>query len=147
MSSAQKYRALEVLSELVRDKTWFVRLRAVVALGQLHNALATPSILQALADPNRLVRMRAGEALVTQPEKMAGIFAQVVAMRDRYGLHAYLAALENANLRPKLEAELARDRSLKRSEKSDLLQVLASGKLMEQQPEQPAAAETERVVG
>lgn len=146
MSSAQKYHALEVLSELVRDQTWFVRLRAVVALGQLHNALATPSILRALADPNRLVRMRAGEALVAQPEKMAGIFNQVVAMRDRYGLHAYLAALENANLRPKLENELAADRSLKKSEKSDLLQVLASGKLLEARPDQPVAENVERVV-
>ncbi len=140
MSSSQTYHALDVLTELARDPVWFVRLRAVVALGKLHNELATPCILQALTDPTRLVRMRAGEALVAQPDKMVRIFAQVVALRDRYGLHAYLAALENANLRAKLETELSRDRSRKKSERLDLAQVLATGKLPEP-PAVPAVAE------
>ena len=146
MSSSQTYHALDVLTELARDPVWFVRLRAVVALGKLHNELATPCILQALTDPTRLVRMRAGEALVAQPDQMVRIFAQVVATRDRYGLHAYLAALENADLRPKLEAELSRDRSLKKPEKLDLMQVLATGKLPESQPSQATVENVEPVV-
>ena len=129
MSSAQPYHAVEVLTELSRDPVWFVRLRAVVALGKLRNALATPAILQALADANRLIRMRAGEALVAQPGEMAPIFAQAAAKRDRYGLYAYLAALENAGLRPKLEVELQQDRTMTELERTELLQVLANGKL------------------
>jgi HEAT repeat protein len=129
MSSAQPYHAVEVLTELSRDPVWFVRLRAVVALGKLRNALATPAILQALTDANRLIRMRAGEALVAQPGEMAPIFAQAAAKRDRYGLYAYLAALENAGLRPKLEVELQQDRTMTEPERTELLQVLANGKL------------------
>lgn len=147
MSSAQAYHALDVLAELAKDKIWFVRLRAVVALGKLSSEHATPAILQALSDPNRLVRMRAGEALVGQPEKMAGVFRQVVAMRDRYGLHAYLAALENANLRPRLEAELSRDASLTKEKCIELKQVLASGKLSEPEPGPAGAEPVERVIG
>jgi HEAT repeat protein len=142
MSSAQPYHAVDVLAELAKDKVWFVRLRAVVALGKLHNEMATPLIMQGIADANRLVRMRAGEALVAQPGKMARVFQQVVAMHDRYGLHAYLAALENSGLRAKLEAELAQCRSLKKAEREELQQVLQSGKLPEAKP---AAAEEESV--
>jgi HEAT repeat protein len=131
MSSAQPDHAVEVLAELSRDSVWFVRLRAVVALGKLHNALATPMILQSLTDANRLVRMRAGEALVAQPGEMAPIFAQVISKRDRYGLYAYLAALENAGLRRNLETELQLDRSRKESERVKLLQILTDGKLSE----------------
>jgi HEAT repeat protein len=129
MSSAQPDHAVEVLAELSQDPVWFVRLRAVVALGKLHNALATPMILQTLTDANRLVRMRAGEALVAQPGGLAPIFAQVIAKRDRYGLYAYLAALENAGLRRNLETELQLDRSRKESERVKLLRVLTDGKL------------------
>jgi HEAT repeat protein len=129
MSSAQPDHALELLAELSRDSVWFVRLRAVVALGKLHNALATPMILQTLTDANRLVRMRAGEALVAQPGEMAPIFAQVISKRDRYGLYAYLAALENAGLRRNLETELQSDRSRMESERVKLLRVLTDGKL------------------
>lgn len=129
MSSAQPDHAVEVLADLSRDSVWFVRLRAVVALGKLHNALATPMILQTLTDANRLVRMRAGEALVAQPGEMAPIFAQVISKHDRYGLYAYLAALENAGLRRNLETELQLDRSRKESERVKLLQILTDGKL------------------
>jgi len=38
--------------------------------------------------------------------EMVPIFEKVVATRDRYGLHAYLTALENAGMRGKLEAEI-----------------------------------------
>lgn len=146
MSSAQPYHALDTLTELAQDKIWFVRLRAVVALGKLNSEHATPTILQALSDPNRLVRMRAGEALVMQPDKMAGVFKRVVAMGDRYGLHAYLAALENANVRPKLEAALSGDPTLTTEETLGLKQVLSSGKLLEPQAEK-AGEHIERVIG
>jgi len=136
-----------VLAELAKDAVWFVRLRAVVALGKLHNELATPHILQGVSDANRLVRMRAGEALVAQPGKMARVFAQVVAMQDRYGLHAYLAALENSGLRGKLEGELQQCRSLKKAEREELQQVLQSGKLPEAKAEPAEEENVQPVAG
>ncbi|HKS81570.1 MAG TPA: HEAT repeat domain-containing protein [Candidatus Acidoferrales bacterium] len=147
MSSAQPFHAVEVLAELSKDTVWFVRLRAVVAMGKLRNELATPHILYALSDSNRLVRMRAGEALIGQPGKMAPNFAEAVAMHDRYGLHAYLAALENAGVRPKLEEELRNDKSLKKSDREMLLEVLQSGKLPYSKPAIVAEEKAEPVVG
>lgn len=147
MSSAQPFHAVEVLAELSKDTVWFVRLRAVVAMGKLRNELATPHILYALSDSNRLVRMRAGEALIGQPGKMAPNFAEVVTMHDRYGLHAYLAALENAGARPKLEDELNNGRSLKKGDRDMLLEVLQSGKLPELKPAVVAEEKAEPVVG
>src|SRR6267378_2275297 len=97
---------LDVLNELARDPTWFVRLRAVVSLGQLSDPRSIPALLRGLTDANRLVRLRAAEALVTLKIEVVPIFQQVVASGDRYGLHAYLTALENADLRAKLEQEL-----------------------------------------
>lgn len=146
MSSAQPYHAVEVLAELSKDSVWFVRLRAVVALGKLHNELATPHIAYALSDANRLVRMRAGEALVGQPGKMEPIFAEVVAMHDRYGLHAYLAALENAGARAKLEEELQQSKTIKESNRKTLLEVLKSGKLPETNPATAPEENAEPVV-
>ncbi len=147
MSSAHAYHAVDVLAELSKDTVWFVRLRSVVALGKLHNELATPYILQGLTDANRLVRMRAGEALVGQPGKMVPLFAQVADMRDRYGLHAYLAALENAGLRSKLEGELQQDASLGKARKSELQQVLLSGTLLEVAAVHAADEHAQPVVG
>jgi HEAT repeat protein len=132
LSHAQPRFALEVLSELAQDSVWFVRLRAVVALGELHVPEAIPHLLLALTDANRLVRMRAAEGLVDLKADMVPIFAQVVATRDRYGLHAYFAALENAGLQTQLEAELGKTESFGRSENEGLLKVLRSGKLLEE---------------
>jgi len=56
--------AFDVLSELARDPTWFVRLRAMVSLGKLSERRAIPALLRGLTDSNRLVRLRAAEALV-----------------------------------------------------------------------------------
>jgi hypothetical protein len=58
---------------------------------------------------------------------MAPIFEQVVAMRDRYGLHAYLTALENAGLQAKMEAEIKAMRLASQQGKAILLEVLRTG--------------------
>src|SRR6266404_1794630 len=94
--------ALDVLSELARDPIWFVRLRAIVSLGKLSQRRAIPALLRGLTDSNRLVRLRAAEGLVALSTAMVHIFQQVVAAGDRYGLHAYVTALENANVLAKL---------------------------------------------
>src|SRR5579862_3281550 len=102
VSHAKPKLALEVLNELAGDPVWFVRLRAIISLGLLADTRAVPTLLQGLTDSNRLVRLRAAEALVGLDTEMVPIFHQVVATRDRYGLHAYLTALENANLLGKI---------------------------------------------
>jgi HEAT repeat protein len=103
-----------------------------VALGELHEPRAIPQLLVALTDANRLVRMRAAESLVDLREEVVSIFAQVVAARDRYGLHAYLAALENVSREVPLETELQNTPWLEGPEKDVLLKVLRSGKLLEE---------------
>jgi HEAT repeat protein len=132
LSNAQPGQAAEVLGELSRDPVWFVRLRAVVAIGKLYDTKALPHLLNALTDSNRLVRMRAAEALVDFKSELIPIFAQVVKAQDRYGLHAFLAALENADLRNRLDAEL-RLAASGDSELDLLLTVLSTGKLLETQ--------------
>ena len=127
MSSAQPSLAFDVLNELARDPTWFVRLRAIVSLGKLSNLRAIPALLRGLTDANRLVRLRAAEALVSLNAEMASVFQQVVATRDRYGLHAYLTALENANLRSTLEEQLQASSKISEQQKRRLWDVLQSG--------------------
>jgi HEAT repeat protein len=147
LSNAQPGHALEVLGELSRDTVWFVRLRAVVALGRLYDTKALPYLLIALTDSNRLVRMRAAEGLVDFKSELVPIFAQVVETHDRYGLHAFLAAVENAGLRNKLNAELQQTVSLTNAEIDGLLGVLTTGKLPEIHvvtPLEPAQTATDR---
>ena len=139
LANTQPGHALEALIELTRDLVWYVRLRAVVALGKLHRPEALPHFVKALTDSNRLVRMRAAEALVDQGGEMIPIFRSVVATRDRYGLHGYLAALENAGLRASLEAKLKETKTLPKDEAKQLLQVLHSAALPEVQ-ESPVSA-------
>ena len=133
MSHSEPHLAFDVLSELAGDPVWFVRLRAVIGLGKLGDARAIPTLLQGLKDANRLVRLRAAEALVGLGGEMALIFQRVVELRDRYGLHAYLTALENANLQGKLEAEL-QDARISLDERNLLLMALQTGALPAEEP-------------
>ncbi len=121
--------AFDVLSELARDPIWFVRLRAIVSLGKLSDRRAIPALLRGLTDSNRLVRLRAAEAVVVLKTEMVPIFQQVVAAGDRYGLHAYLTAVENANVLAPLEEEL-QGSTLPADEKGRLQTVLRSGSLI-----------------
>ena len=140
MSRSQSGIAFDVLNELARDSVWFVRLRAIVSLGQQSDGRAIPSLLRGLTDSNRLVRLRAAEGLVALKTDMVAIFELVVASKDRYGLHAYLTALENANLRGKLEVQLQDTPQITEEEKTRLLNVLRAGSLA---AAGPAAVERE----
>jgi HEAT repeat protein len=124
--------AFDVLSELARDPTWFVRLRAIVSLGKMSDRRSVPALLRGLTDSNRLVRLRAAEALVGLNGEMIPIFQQVVAAGDRYGLHAYLTAIENADVLAKLEEEL-QTCALPAGEKARLQNVLGSGSLISEE--------------
>ena len=134
MSNTKSGLAFDLLNELARDPIWFVRLRAIVSLGKLSEPRAIPSLLRGLMDSNRLVRLRAAEALVELDTHMAPVFEQVVETGDRYGLHAYLTALENANLRVKLEQELQVCAEIKKEVRERLQKVLRTGTLPAEVP-------------
>ena len=153
MSHVQPALAFDVLNELAEDPIWFVRLRAIVSLGTLSDPRALPVLLRGLTDSNRIVRLRAAESLIRlrgaiglakfkdekrgQPTAvddverlgLVSIFEQVAALKDRYGLHAYLTALENANLRGKLEEEIDQSVDLAPEMKKCLQEVLQTGQL------------------
>jgi HEAT repeat protein len=139
MSHSEHGLALDVLNELVGDPVWFVRLRAIISLGTLCDARGIPDLIRGLKDSHRLVRLRAAEALVMLKTQMVPIFQQVLATQDRYGLQAYLTALENAGLRGKLEGELQTGSIVCEDEKNTLWRVLQAGMLL---PEEPAMAES-----
>lgn len=134
MSHTKSGLAFDLLTELARDPTWFVRLRAIVSLGKLSGPRAVPALLRGLTDANRLVRLRAAEALIELKEEMAPIFERVVQTQDRYGLHAYLTALENADLRGKLEEELRDSAKVREEDKNRLRRVLQTGTLLAEEP-------------
>jgi HEAT repeat protein len=134
MSHTKSGMAFDVLSELASDPIWFVRLRAVVSLGKLSDPRTIPALLRGLTDANRLVRLRAADGLVELKTEMVPIFADVVASRDRYGLHAYLTALENADLREHLEQEIQASTRVSEGEKLLLSKVLQTGALPAQDP-------------
>jgi len=165
VSHAQPALAFDVLNELAEDPIWFVRLRALVSLGTLSDPRALPVLLRGLSDSNRIVRLRAAESLIRlraaiglakfKDEKhgeptavddveklgLVSIFEQVAALKDRYGLHAYLTALENANLRGKLEEEIDQSVDLAPEMKKCLQEVLQTGQL----PAEPAVDENATV--
>jgi HEAT repeat protein len=134
MSQTKSRLACDVLTELARDPIWFVRLRAIVSLGKLCDSRTIPALLGGLRDANRLVRLRAAEGLVGLKMEMAPIFRDVVATRDRYGLHAYLTAIENADLRGNLEEELEAGTELSEQERKRLQKVLETGTLPTEEP-------------
>src|SRR3989442_14865507 len=147
LSHTQSGLALGALSALAQDPVWFVRLRAIVSLGKLHPRGAIPPLLRGLTDSNRLVRLRAAEALVEFQADMVQVFEQAVATRDRYGLHAFLTAVENAGLRQKIEAEVGSCAHFTEEEKNQLLEVLLTGKLPEGQPSASGIPATGMVSG
>jgi HEAT repeat protein len=107
LSQSQPHLALGSLSQLAQDPVWFVRLRAIVSLGELRNPSAIPILLRGIADSKRLVRVRAAEALLKMNSDQVAIFESAVATKDRYGLDAYLTALDNAGVVGSLQTRLA----------------------------------------
>jgi len=86
--------ALPALSGLATDEEWFVRLRAIVALGQLQHPSATTSLVKGLCDRHRFVRLRAARGLATMGKHLTKVLDEVEATKDRYALQALLSELE-----------------------------------------------------
>jgi HEAT repeat protein len=86
--------AIPALGDLARDEVWFVRLRAVIALGEIRHPRTIPILLDAVRDPNRLIRMRAACTLARFEHRRIEILQNIVDSRDCYALHALISALE-----------------------------------------------------
>lgn len=121
--------ALAVLSDLAKDPVWFVRLRAIVSLGELSHGGAQPFLLRGLTDSNRLVRLRAAEGLLGFKADLLQVFERVVALRDQYGLHAFVTALENAGLQTKLIEDIENNLNISKETSTNLLDILRTAKL------------------
>jgi HEAT repeat protein len=85
--------AFPVLSTLAADSEWFVRLRAVIAIGSIEHPEMTRVLLRALCDSNRHVRQRAAWTLARLQPRVE-VLEQVVATNDNYALQAFLSELE-----------------------------------------------------
>ena len=107
LAQSHPHLAIGSLSQLAQDPVWFVRLRAIVSLGELRNQSAISILLCGLTDSKRLVRARAAEALLKMDSDQVAIFESVVATKDRYGVDAYLTGLDNAGLVGSLQTRLA----------------------------------------
>jgi HEAT repeat protein len=109
MGNSQPEFALPVLSVMVGDPEWFVRLRAVVALGSINHHARIRPLLRALCDSNRYVRQRSAWALAQIGSNLDHILAQVVETQDNYALQAFISELERSgaieNLIEALEKE------------------------------------------
>jgi HEAT repeat protein len=86
--------ALSALGALAEDDEWYVRLRAIVGLGQLRHHRAIPLLVEGLCDPNRFVRLRAATGLARHDAHLEEVIDLAEAKHDRYALQALLSELE-----------------------------------------------------
>src|ERR1700690_817715 len=93
---------LPALDSLAADPEWFVRLRAVVALGQIENIGKISILLRSLCDANRHVRQRAAWALARMGPQLDQILEDVIATKDDYALQAIVSELERSGAIDKL---------------------------------------------
>ena len=116
---------LPALHTLATDPEWFVRLRAVVALGQIENVGKIRILLHAVCDRNRHVRQRAAWALARMEPQLEQILEDVVATNDDYALQAFISELERSGAIDKIVGAL--DGSGKCSEAA-LMEVVAGAR-------------------
>ncbi len=88
--------AFPTLSVLANDPEWFVRLRAVVAVGFLEDKRKIRVLLRAVCDLNRHVRRRAATVLAKMEPNLQEILAKIVATEDRYALQAFISELDRS---------------------------------------------------
>lgn len=96
IGNSQPSFALPLLSVMVEDVEWFVRLRAVVALASINHSGRIRPLLHGLCDSNRYVRQRAAWALAQMGSNLEHILSQVVETQDNYALQAFISELERS---------------------------------------------------
>jgi HEAT repeat protein len=98
---------LPALHSLAIDPEWFVRLRAVVALGEIENVGKIRILLRSLCDANRHVRQRAAWVLARMEPQLAQILEDVVATHDDYALQSFISELERSGAIEKIAGLIA----------------------------------------
>jgi HEAT repeat protein len=88
--------AFPTLAVLANDPEWFVRLRAVVAVGFLEDKRKIRVLLRAVCDLNRHVRQRAATVLAKMEPDLQEILTKIVATEDRYALQAFISELDRS---------------------------------------------------
>jgi hypothetical protein len=109
LAVARPHYALNALSRLAADEEWFVRLRAVLAIGELGERRGVPVLISALCDSNRLVRLRAASALVRFEGDEAYVLQLAMRTGDRYALQALVSEMERSGRIPDLVRGLSVD--------------------------------------
>lgn len=94
--------AIGLLFTLTLDEVWFVRLRAVSSLGQLHDPGTIASLVKSLCDTNRIVRQRAAMALTSFETEAAEILEAVITTGDKYALHSLVSELQRSGHYPEV---------------------------------------------
>lgn len=118
--------ALNAAAQLAKDPEWFVRLRAVASIGEMRDPRAIPFLVGALCDENRLVRLRAAEALSRFESQLPDILRAVMRTKDEYALQAFISQIERTGMIPRLIDSLG-DPAQERGAGRVLLDVLQSG--------------------
>jgi HEAT repeat protein len=139
LGNAQPSFALPVLSVMVQDKEWFVRLRVVVALGSINHHGRIRPLLHALCDSNRHVRQRSAWALSQMGTNLDSVLTQVVQTNDNYGLQAFISELERSGAIDGLLKALEENHE-PGSAANILLDVLTKGRKKLEQSGQASAA-------
>jgi HEAT repeat protein len=88
--------AVSILTGLVDDEEWFVRLRAVVALGELEDPRAIPVLLHGLCDRNRQVRIRSACGLSRLKNHLEDILCLAMRTQDAYAIQELVSELERS---------------------------------------------------
>jgi HEAT repeat protein len=88
--------AVSILTGLVDDEEWFVRLRAVVALGELEDPRAIPVLLHGLCDRNRQVRIRSACGLSRLKNHLEDIICLALKTQDTYAIQELVSELERS---------------------------------------------------
>lgn len=88
--------AFPTLAVLANDPEWFVRLRAVVAVGFLEDKRKIRVLLRAVCDLNRHVRQRAATVLAKMEPDLNEILIKIVSTEDRYALQAFISELDRS---------------------------------------------------
>ena len=118
--------AVSILAGLVDDEEWFVRLRAVVALGELEDPRAIPILLHGLCDRNRQVRIRSACGLSRLKGHVEDIICLALKTQDAYAIQELVSELERSGAIFELVTALGDSRRCARAEAA-LLAALRGG--------------------
>ena len=116
-------RAAPLLVALARDSVWFVRLRALAAVGELNRPECLDAVLHGTRDSHFQVRETAALTLGRLAAKPLPVLRYLVNAGDRYALEAYLSLLGRSGL---LWRTIALLRSAQAEERQEATNVLGA---------------------